>query len=110
MEQPPVIQRLHALSERGYVAELGGTKTPYAVWLRHPGLVKYRSLTLFGDGLVIGQCGDGKLRFYADDEQEFDKFVRGVPTPTLWDRYKLKSLTLGVVVGFGALSFWLANH
>ena len=109
MEQPPVLRRLHALSERGYAAQFGGKEQPDAVFLLHPARVRYRSLHLYEDGTVVGRG----LRLDADDEQEFDEFVRSVPTPTLWDRYGPKSIAYGVFYGFVAfgtvIALWLTG-
>lgn len=99
--QPPqkeerAFERLHALSRKGYVADLG-TETPSGgIVLRHLG--KAPDLLLHPDGMVEEHdgrvpwhkrkvTGPGNIAAREDaDQVRFLKFIETVPKPTLRDR------------------------
>lgn len=81
-------ERLYALVKKGYRPDLE-QNFPGAIWLNHPSKrCKHPLLFLYPSGLVVSPGSSDEFRFYRDDEDEpkFQKFLRSVPTPTLWDR------------------------
>jgi hypothetical protein len=81
-------ERLYALVKKGYRPDLEETFAG-AIWLRHPSKrCKHPRLYLYPSGLVVSPGSSDDFRFYREDEDEarFQKFLRSVPTPTLWDR------------------------
>jgi hypothetical protein len=81
-------ERLYALIERGYRPNLEDNFSG-AIWLNHPSKrCQHPLLFLYPSGLVVSSGKSDDFRFYRDDEDEprFQKFLRSVPLPTLWDR------------------------
>jgi hypothetical protein len=81
-------ERLYALVKKGYRPEFQES-FPGAIWLTHPSKRwKHPLLFLYPSGLVVSPGSSDDFRFYRDDEDEpkFQKFLRSVPQPTLWDR------------------------
>ncbi|ALG75722.1 hypothetical protein VY88_32985 [Azospirillum thiophilum] len=83
---PPTIERLHALTQRGYAAELGKTDTPDVIWMRHPVAGQPRVI-LYGNGMIaVLRDPASAQQIVPDDEDGFRTFVAGIPVPTCWQR------------------------
>jgi len=111
-EQDISFIRLHALVRRGYRAQLGNTTTPEAIWLNHPG--KGPELILYPAGHVVapGLRGSQSLRIESDDVAGFERFVREVQVPTLWQRTadaRIKIVVCAVLLGFFVLCGYLGG-
>jgi hypothetical protein len=81
-------ERLYALVKKGYRPEFQESFLG-AIWLTHPSKQwKHSLLFLYPNGLVVSSGNSDDFRFYRDheDEPKFQKFLRSVPQPTLWDR------------------------
>jgi hypothetical protein len=89
--------RLHALVQKGYRADLGVKDSPGLIRLEHPGgaSIGAPSLLLRPDGIIIASDnllplnkGDGEPDWiYVDSEVDwlnFQKFLSGIPQPTVW--------------------------
>ena len=91
--EPPTLARLNALLAAGYrIDHSTSQKVVDAVWLDHP--AKKRApeptLVLYPTGLVVSDCARDptrkQLRFDPNQEAEFRRFVKAVPTPSLLER------------------------
>lgn len=90
-------ERLYALVKKGYRPNL--EQDFYgAIWLEHPSKrCKHPLLFLYPSGLVVSSGKSDDFRFHRDeeDEPEFQKFLRTIPQPTLWDRTRAWRINIG---------------
>lgn len=115
VEQPaqtpkaPVLQRLNALVNCGYKAELGEwPAVDDVVWLRHPREKPNKSrIMLTETGLVSGDSHAGtKVWIAGDDEESFKAFCSQVPKPTMWDKtaeFRYRAFAYGILIAFSAV-------
>jgi hypothetical protein len=100
-----VFQRLHTLIQKGYVPDFH-MEFVEAFWLNHPAKnFKHNILILYPSGLVISlkETAD-EFRFGLEDEHEFQRFLRKVPSPTVWDRVRMPLLNIwAIIVLYGGL-------
>ena len=90
-----VFGRLHSLVQAGYVPDFD-SEFVEAFWLRHPSnRFKHNRLTIYPSGLVLSSNENtDEFRFYLDDEAQFRHFLRQVPRPSWWDRYRESWITI----------------
>jgi hypothetical protein len=84
-----VIERLHALVEHGYRAELG-LRGSGAVSLKHPG--KAPPVTLWGDGQLLDSSPTfvkndaDRIIILPEDSEGFLRFIRSTPRQTIMQK------------------------
>ena len=84
-EAKKVFERLHSLVQAGYKIDLSRDFVE-AFWLRHPSKFNLNRLIIYPSGLVVAL--DGKFQIALDDKAQFRTFLREVPRPTWWDRFR----------------------
>ena len=84
-EAKKVFERLHSLVQAGYKIDLSRDFVE-AFWLRHPSRFKLNRLIIYPSGFVVGL--DGEFQIALDDKAQFRTFLREVPRPTWWDRFR----------------------
>jgi hypothetical protein len=85
------LDRLRMLVQKGYQPDFSGE--PFgSIWLYHPReSFKHNLLYLYGDGAIISAHdkpdeGQDKYRIDREEAEEFNKFLRTIPAPSLWER------------------------
>ena len=111
-----VVERLHALVERGYRPELGFPGSG-AVSLKHPG--KAPPVTLWADGQLLDAFPTfvkddiDRIIIEPEDKEGFERFLSRIPALTLPQKIAQTSLSDGifiVIVGMLFLIFiWISE-
>ena len=113
-EQPQAINRLNALMKAGYkINEHVSQETLDSVWLIHPSVKRLNGaeLILSSDGFVSSFNNykeTEQLSFSPEQVDEFNEFVRVVPTPTIWE--ETAKLRINVKVWTILIVFWIATY
>jgi hypothetical protein len=85
------LDRLKMLVQKGYQPDFSGEPIG-CVWLYHPReSFKHNLLYLYGDGAIISvhdkpDEGQDKYRIDREEAEEFNRFLRTIPTPSLLER------------------------
>jgi hypothetical protein len=110
---PPTLARLNALLAAGYrIDHSTSQEVVDAVWLDHPAKKRAQepTLILYPTGLVVSDCAKDptqkQLRFDPSREFEFGRFVKAVPTPSLWERsfdLRIKAIVWAILLALSAV-------